>query len=104
MDVFSAGVTLYRMICNEMPFGLFEMWDIKEGGKLAKMKPNFQIISWIKITNKDKHQKKHQIDYIRKVTNQRLSQEVLDLLRGMLRIRPKKRLSVTQCLTSTWYQ
>eukprot|EP01084_Bolivina_argentea_P034036 62960_1 len=95
MDVFSAGVTLYRMICNEMPFGLFEAWDVKEHGKLAKMKPNFQIISWIKIKSQTKHQQKHQIEYIRKVSNIHLSKQLLDLLRGMLRIRPKKRLTVT---------
>merc|ERR1712154_624749 len=103
IDVFSAGVTLYRMLCNEMPFGLFETWDVKEQGKLAKMKPNFQVVSWIQT----KHQKqKHyiggqqKIDYIRKLANTNLSKNVLGLLRRMLRIRPHKRLSVSDCLRS----
>jgi len=108
IDVFSAGVTLYRMLCNEMPFGLFETWDLKEQGKLAKMKPNFQIVSWIQTqqnnnqSNNNNHQNK--IDYIRKLATTTLSKNVLTLLRGMLRIRPHKRLSISECLKSPFFE
>merc|ERR1712154_719891 len=102
MDVFSAGVTLYRMLCNEMPFGLFETWDVKEQGKLAKMKQNFQVVSWIQTKNKNQIQQT-KIDYIRKLALTNLSKNVLTLLRGMLRIRPHKRFTVSDCLRSPWY-
>eukprot|EP01083_Nonionella_stella_P195044 718832_1 len=105
IDVFSAGVTLYRMICNEMPFGLFETWDVKEQGKLAKLKPNFQVVSWISCRNKmaivDPKQK---IDYIRKLAKNNLTKDVSTLLRGMLRIRPHKRMSVSDCLRAPFFQ
>jgi len=102
MDVFSCGVTLYRMVCNEMPFGLFETWDVKEQKKLSKMKPNFQVVSWIQTRNKHSNQQ-NKIDYIRKLANTSLSNQALLLLRGMLRIRPQKRFDVNNCLTHEFF-
>jgi len=114
MDVFSCGVTLYRMLCNEMPFGLFESWELKKDNtnndvnikpKLAKMKPNFQIVSWMRVkkNNKPKNgSNKHKYNYIRKLSKQKLTQNAEDLLRGMLRIRPHKRLTIEECLKHKW--
>jgi len=105
MDVFSLGVTLYRMLCNEMPFGLFETWDLKDGTrKLAKMKPNFQVVSWIQTTSNTGSASESKVDYIRKLAMTSLSKEVTELLRGMLRIRPGKRMSVAECLRSPWFK
>ncbi|ETO32621.1 hypothetical protein RFI_04493, partial [Reticulomyxa filosa] len=99
MDVFSVGVTLYRMLCNEMPFGLFETWEVKEcadgSKKLSKMKPNFQIVSWLKTkpqdasnedgeaSANDNDTKKPKFNYIRKIAPHKLSADCADLLRGI---------------------
>jgi len=115
MDVFSAGVTLYRMVCNELCFGLYESWEMKQDSKLAKLKPNFQVVCWIQTTPHHSKNgnantnangttdKKQRIEYIRKLASHSLSKNVLGLLRGMLRIRPHKRLSVGDCLKSEWF-
>eukprot|EP01084_Bolivina_argentea_P287157 492692_1 len=93
MDVFSAGVTLYRMLCNEMPFGIFESWkyniDHRDGQKkLCKVKPNWKVISWIQSDSK----------YTPVLSSRKLSDTVKDLLRSMLRIRPEQRAHVDECL------
>lgn len=106
MDVFSAGVTLYRMLCNEMPFGTFEKWKFtieqnKNGEcikKLAKVKPNWKIISWLKKDNNGTQK------YTPILSNRKLSDQIKDLLRRMLRIRPQYRLSVDECLNHPFFQ
>ena len=104
MDVFSCGVTFYRMLCNEMPFGLFETWDVKQEGKLTKMKPNFQVVSWIQTKNKQQvKDEQNKIDYIRKLSDSNISDNAINLLRGMLRIRPHKRIDVISCLNHAFF-
>jgi len=97
MDVFSCGVTLYRMLCNEMPFGIFESWkysvDHRDGQKkLCKVKPNWKVISWIQTDGK----------YTPVLSSRKLSDCVKDLLRSMLRIRPEQRADVDLCLNHSF--
>ena len=114
MDVFSAGATLYRMLCNEMPFGLFDTWQTKTVDnmtKLTKLKPTFQIMIWIPISTqpdgslcKTTKIPEEEIQYERQnaPTSFSLTASAIDLMRGMLRIRPHKRFSVRQCLEHEW--
>jgi len=108
MDVFSAGCLLYRMLCNEMPFALFDDWETKQGSdgtfKLSKVKPTFQIVSWIR--NTLSQDTTSSISSFRRHWNENLtiSASALDLLRCTLRIRPKKRFDIRMCLRHDWFR
>ena len=101
LDVFSAGVTMYRMLCNEMPFGLFEQWRVtvsKAGEiKLAKMKPNFKVISWKKEISYDAKNEVQTL-YTPSLHKAQLSDDCIEFLRGMLRVRPAQRFNLDDCL------
>eukprot|EP01083_Nonionella_stella_P025741 70894_1 len=97
MDVFSAGVTLYRMLCNEMPFGIFDTWkctvDQEGQKKLCKIKPNWQVICWLNTDN----------GHTPFLSSIKLSDTVKDILRSMLRIRPEVRADVDKCLKHPFF-
>ena len=72
-DIWSAGVTLYYMLCGNLPFNGNNLKELQKVIKIGKYKP---------------------IDDI--------SKEAMNLIDGMLQIDPKKRITINQILTHPW--
>jgi serine/threonine protein kinase len=72
-DIWSAGVTLYYMLCGSLPFNGNNLKELQKVIKVGKYKPIEDI-----------------------------SKEAMNLIDGMLQIDPKKRLTINQILAHPW--